>query len=74
MDRLTIFQTGGDVSVKLTSEGGASLDTLVRGQEQATLELRKLRAGKEQFDWGASVDGDIDPEDYLPEEVIDGSE
>ena len=73
MDRLTIFQTGGDVNVKLTSEGGASLDTLVRGQGQATLELRKLRAGKEEFDWGASVD-DLDPEDYLPEEVIDESE
>ncbi len=71
---LSIFRKKDDTqTVTLASEGGASLDTLVDQNEQALLEQRKLRAGKEEFDWAKSVDEDLDPEDYTPEEVIDES-
>ena len=69
---LSIFGFGrGTSRVKLVSEGGATLDTLVEGNQKTRIELRKLRAGHEAFDWDKSVDDtdEIDLEDIMAEDI-----
>lgn len=70
MDKLSIFSKE-PTEVKLTSEGGNSLDSVVEELKDIGRELLIQRKAKEAFDYGEEVEDneDVDLDDVPEKEV-----
>ena len=72
MGKLSIFDEG-DREVRLTSEGGETLDSLITAQKNILDELKLTRKGHEEGLWGEEVEDNdnINLSNVIIEEELD---